>query len=134
MNADPLDQALFNLFLRSGHFLARFETHEMHFTSAHAQRLTGNVHELFHGDVHLAGSQLVWKAPAGFSARCELLLFTHSRTRHVDRYVASANDYNLFADGEAVAEIDVQKKIDAFHDPIQLMTRKIEVAAAVQAK
>ena len=36
MNPDPLDQALFNLFFRSGHFLARFETHEVHFTSAHA--------------------------------------------------------------------------------------------------
>src|SRR6266487_4740022 len=40
MNPDPLDQALFNFFFRSGHFLARLEAHEVHFTSAHAQCLT----------------------------------------------------------------------------------------------
>ena len=36
MNPDALYQALFNFFFRSGHFLARFEAHEVHFTSAHA--------------------------------------------------------------------------------------------------
>src|ERR1700674_5550497 len=36
MDLDPLNQALFNLFFRSGHFLTRFEAHEVHFTSAHA--------------------------------------------------------------------------------------------------
>src|SRR6202521_6477621 len=36
MDLDPLDQALLNLFFRSRHFLARFEAHEVHFTSAHA--------------------------------------------------------------------------------------------------
>ncbi len=77
---------------------------------------------------------MVWKARAGFCAWGELLLFTHGGTRHVDRHVASANDDDLLADGEAIAKIDVEKKIDPLHDSVQLVPRKVEVAAAVQSK
>ena len=62
------------------------------------------------------------------------MLFTHGGARHVNGYIAATDDHDLLADREAVAKIDVEKKIDPFHDPVQLMPRKIEVAAAVQAK
>ena len=82
----------------------------------------------------LAGSQFIGKSNGAFRAGRELLLFAHGGTRHVDGYVAAADDHHLFADGETVAKIYVQKKIDALHDAVQLMPRKIQVAAAVQAE
>src|SRR6266566_5676483 len=77
---------------------------------------------------------MIGQPRSAFRLRPQLLLFAHGGARHVDCNVASADDDDLLSDGKAVAKIDVEEKIDAFHDPIQLMPRKIEVAAAVQAK
>ena len=76
MDLDSLDQAFFNLFFGSGHFFARFEANEVHFPRAHAQGLAGDVHELFHGDVHFAGSQF---GRGALGICCRLASFCCSR-------------------------------------------------------
>src|SRR5579864_4073798 len=106
----------------------------MHFASAHPKSLARNVHELFHRHVRFTGIQPVGKNYAGNVSHKLLLLLAHCGASHIDGHVAATNHYDPLSNGEAVTEVDVQKKIDAFYDAVQLMPRKIEVSAAVQAK
>ena len=54
-------------------------------------------------------------------------------TRHVHGHVAAADHNHLLADGELVAQIHVEQKIDALVDAIQINARNGEIAAAVRA-
>src|SRR5579863_7878728 len=131
---DSFEQSFFNFFFRGGHLFARLQAYKMHFASAHPKSLARNVHELFHRDVRFTRIQ-----PVGKNYTCNvrhklLLLLAHCGTSHIDGHIAATNHNNPLSNGEAVTEVDVQKKIDAFYDAVQLMSRKIEVSAAVQAK
>ena len=53
----------------------------------------------------------------------QLLLLAHGGAGDVDGDVAAADDHDLLADGEAVAKIHVQEKIDAFHDAVEFVPR-----------
>src|SRR6266849_3248414 len=123
-----------DFFLGGGHFRPRFETNEMNFTSAHAQGGARDVQKFLHGHVHLALAQMIRKARPANGLGGEFLLLTHGGACNVNRYVTAADDNDLFADREAVAEVDVEKKVDALHDAVEFMARQIQVAAAMKAE
>jgi hypothetical protein len=52
---------------------------------------------------------------------------------HVHGHVAAADHQDLFSDGEAVAEIDVEQKVDALVNAVQVYAGDGEIAAAVRA-
>ena len=52
---------------------------------------------------------------------------------HIHGHVAAADDQNLFADGEPVAEIYIEQKIDALIDAVEIHAWNRQVAAAVRA-
>ena len=90
----------------------------MDFAGAHSQRLPRDVHEFLHGDVQLAGGQLVWKDHSGDVLHEFLLLLAHGGTRHVNGHVSPADNDNLLANLEAIAKIDIQEKVDALHHAV----------------
>src|SRR5271169_275804 len=106
----------------------------MHFAGTHAQGLAGNVHELFHDNVRFAGIQPVGENYTRDASHKLLLLLPHGGARNVDSHIPATNNHHSFSNGKAVTQIDVEKKINALNDAIELMPGKIEVPAAVQAK
>jgi hypothetical protein len=50
-----------------------------------------------------------------------LLLLPHSGTGNVNSYVAATNYDNPLSSVKALTQIDIEKKIDAFNDSIELM-------------
>ncbi len=59
--------------------------------------------------------------------------FASRGTRHVHGDVAAADHDDFLADGELVAEIHVEQKIDAFVDAVEIDAGNGEVAAAMRA-
>ena len=52
---------------------------------------------------------------------------------HIHGYVAAADDENLLADGEGVAEIHIEQKVDALVDAVEIDAGNGEIAAAMSA-
>src|SRR5579859_2737092 len=134
LNVDSLFQPFMDFFFGRRHLFARFKADKLHAPCAHAQRSAGDVHKLFHRDVHLAFRQMFGKDACFFSFCAALVLLAHRRSCDINRDIASTDHDNLFADGKAIAKIDVQEEIDALHDSIQLVTRQIQIAASVQTE
>src|SRR5579859_8168005 len=59
--------------------------------------------------------------------------FTSGGARYVHSDVAAADHNNFLADGEFVAKIYIEKKVDAFIDAIQIDSGNRQVAAAMRA-
>ena len=129
MHDDAFGFGLFDLFQRGGHFMTLLKAYQADFASAHAQCRQRDVHHLVRSDglrVFFRGSHL---------ARRVMLAqhLTRGRSRDVHGDVAAADDQHLLADGELVAEIDVEQKLDAAMHAIEIDTRYRQVTAAVCA-
>ena len=59
--------------------------------------------------------------------------FASRRTRHVHGHIAAADHNDFLADGELVAQIHVEQKIDALVNPVKINARNRKIAAAMRA-
>ena len=59
--------------------------------------------------------------------------FARGRAGHVHGHVAAADHDHFLADGEFVAEVDVEQKVDAFVHAIEIDTGDAEIAAAMRS-
>ena len=108
-----IDAFFFSLddFFEGGrHLFAALQADKIHFARAHAQRRERDVDHLFRGDRgDVFGGRLGVLDAAG------MLLddFARSGAGHIHGDVAAANHNHFLADGELVAQIHVEQKIDA---------------------
>src|SRR5579859_191731 len=119
--------SFFHFFQRGRNFVAPLDAHNVNFTCTQAQRGKRYVH-------HLMGSYRTDVLGPFFSWNLVLPdYFTSSGAGHVHGHIATADDNHFLADGEFVAQVHVQKKINAFMDAIQIDAGNRQVAAAMRA-
>ncbi len=73
------------------------------------------------------------EAPMLYAGRMLAQHFARSGASHVHGHIAAADDQHFLPDGELVAEIDVEQKIDALVHAIEVHAGNGEVAAAMCA-
>src|SRR5579864_5452202 len=59
--------------------------------------------------------------------------FAGRRASHVHRHISAADYDHLLADGELVAQIHVEQKVDAFVNSVEIDAGNAEIAAAMRA-
>src|SRR5579859_4596902 len=119
--------SFFHFFQRGRNFVAPLDAHNVNFTCTQAQRGKRYVH-------HLMGSYRT-DVLGPFFCRDFVLAdhFTRGRTGDVHGHVTAADHNNFFADGELIAQVHVQQKINAFIDAIQIDAGNGKIATAMRA-
>jgi hypothetical protein len=130
MDDDALFFRLFNLFQRGRH-LARFSRQTRCTSCAPSRKAESETSIISRAAtasmLPCEGSK--FSTPPGMLAQH----FAGRGPGHIHGHVAAADDENLLADGEPVAEIHIEQKIDALVDAVQIHAGNGEVAAAVRA-
>src|SRR5579864_6121294 len=106
----------------------------MNFARSHPQGGARDIHEFLHGHIHFAGREAIGQGTFAGDFSGPFLLLAHGRARHINGNISAADHNHLLSDGETVAQVHVQKKINALHDAVQVISWQIQLAAAVKAE
>ena len=117
----PSSSASSIFFQRGGHFFAPLQADQVHLACAHAQCGERDVDHFPRGH---GGDVLRRRLDFLHAASMLLNDFARGRARYIHGNVAPTDHDDFFADGEFVAEVHVQQKIDALVNAIEIDARE----------